>query len=219
MTATEVSGAIELGLTQMIGTLLDWNSLLSGFIILLVAIDPVSRIPELVQSVPSHSHRRFALYAGVIKAAVLFAILLFGQVVLATLALHPGSFQIASGTVLFLVGSAMTFGFSKTQVEAPENRSSWPGAAFPLATPLVASPGAMLAILILGEKGTLIEDVVVAISLAMAIAVTAGLLAGAKPVLRLIGENGVRVISRIMGLALAVIALDTLLNGFGAAVS
>lgn len=198
----------------------DWVPLLREFITLLVVIDPVGTIPVYlfaVASVPAHLHRRFALRAVAIATLVLLAFLVGGQVVLETLGLRLGSFQIAGGVILFLFALSMIFGDSKPQSEIAEaERDHLSGAVFPLAMPSIASPGAMLAIVILTENSsnTLAEQATTAGLLVLVLALTLCLLLAATYVHRLIGDTGASVISRVMGIILATIAVDAILGGF-----
>lgn len=200
----------------------DWMALMREFITLLVVIDPVGTIPVYlfaVASVPTHLHRRFALRAVLIATLVLLAFLVGGQVVLETLGLRLGSFQIAGGIILFLFALSMIFGVSKPQTEIAEaERDHLSGAVFPLAMPSIASPGAMLAIVFLTENSsnTLAEQATTAALLILVLALTLGLLLAATFVHRLIGDTGSSVISRVMGIVLATIAVDAILGGFDA---
>lgn len=199
---------------------IDWVPLLREFITLLVVIDPVGTIPVYlfaVASVPAHLHRRFALRAVGIATLVLLAFLVGGQVVLETLGLRLGSFQIAGGIILFLFALSMIFGVSKPQTEIAEaERDHLSGAVFPLAMPSIASPGAMLAIVILTENSsnTLAEQATTAMLLVLVLTLTLALLLAAAFVHRLIGDTGASVISRVMGIILATIAVDAILGGF-----
>lgn len=198
----------------------EWMPILREFITLLVVIDPVGTIPVYlfaVTSVPRHLHRRFALRAVGIATLVLLAFLVGGQVVLETLGLRLGSFQIAGGVILFLFALSMIFGDSKPQTEIAEaERDHLSGAVFPLAMPSIASPGAMLAIVILTENSsnTLTEQAITAGLLVLVLMLTLVLLLAASFIHRLLGNTGASVISRVMGIVLATIAVDSILGGF-----
>lgn len=198
----------------------EWMPILREFITLLVVIDPVGTIPVYlfaVASVPRHLHRRFALRAVGIATLVLLAFLVGGQVVLETLGLRLGSFQIAGGVILFLFALSMIFGDSKPQTEIAEaERDHLSGAVFPLAMPSIASPGAMLAIVILTENSsnTLTEQAITAGLLVLVLMLTLVLLLAASFIHRLLGNTGASVISRVMGIVLATIAVDSILGGF-----
>lgn len=203
---------------------MDWTNLIREFITLLVVIDPIGTVPVYlyaVAQVPKRLHRRFALRAVAIAALVLLLFLVGGQVVLDTLGLRLGSFQIAGGIVLFLFALTMIFGESKAETEIAEaerrdDGAHLSGAVFPLAMPSIASPGAMLAIVILTENSsnTYAEQAVTAGLLCLVLAITAVLLLAAAWIHRLIGDTGASVISRVMGIILATIAVDAILGGF-----
>lgn len=199
---------------------MDWSSLTKEFITLLVVIDPIGSIPVFlfaVQNVPERLHFRFALNAVVIAALVLMAFLIGGQFLLETLGLRLGSFQIAGSVILFLFAMTMIFGDSKPLREIEEaERDHLAGAVFPLAIPSIASPGAMLAIVILTDNHTetLIEQTVTGALLLAILALTFVLLLGATFVHKIIGNTGASVISRVMGIVLATIAVDSILGGF-----
>lgn len=201
---------------------MDWTALSKELITLFVVIDPIGSIPVFlfaVQNVPQRLHFRFALHAVVIAALVLMAFLVGGQFLLETLGLRLGSFQIAGGVILFLFAMSMIFGESKPAREIEEaERDHLAGAVFPLAMPSIASPGAMLAIVILTDNHTeTIKDQAVTASLLILILVlTFLLLLGATFVHRIIGNTGASVISRVMGIVLATIAVDSILGGFDA---
>lgn len=201
---------------------LDWPALLREFITLLVVIDPVGTVPVYlfaVATVPAHLHRHFALRAVAIATLVLLAFLVGGQIVLETLGLRLGSFQIAGGIILFLFALSMIFGDSKPQTEIAEaERDHLSGAVFPLAMPSIASPGAMLAIVFLTENSsnTWTEQATTAGLLVLVLVLTLALLLAASFVHRWIGDTGASVISRVMGIILATIAVDAILGGFDA---
>ncbi len=201
---------------------MDWGNILREFITLLVVIDPVGSIPVFlfaVATVPKKLHRRFAIRAVVIAGLVLLAFLAGGQFLLETLGLRLGSFQIAGGIILFLFALTMIFGESKAESEIEEaGRDHLAGAVFPLAIPSIASPGAMLAIVVLTDnhRQPIIEQAVTAGLLVAVLTLTLLLLLVASYVHRLIGNTGASIVSRVMGIILATIAIDAILGGFDA---
>jgi len=201
---------------------MDWTALAREFITLLVVIDPVGTVPVFLfaaQGVPRHLHRRLALRAVAIATLVLLGFLLLGQILLETLGLRLGSFQIAGGVVLFLFALTMIFGDSKPAREIEEaERDHLAGAVFPLAMPSIASPGAMLAIVVLTDNHTEspVEQLVTFALLMVVLGLTLALLLAAGAIHRLVGNTGASVISRVMGMVLATIAVDAVLGGFEA---
>lgn len=198
---------------------MDWAALLKELVTLFVVIDPVGSIPVYlfaVQGIPRKLHRRFAIRAVAISALVLLAFLVGGQLLLETLGLRFGSFQIAGGLILFLFAMTMVFGESKPAREIEEaERDHLAGAVFPLAMPSIASPGAMLAIVILTDNHTesVAEQAITAGLLIVVLLLTLLLLLAASAVNKVIGNTGASVISRVMGIVLATIAVDSILGG------
>jgi multiple antibiotic resistance protein len=201
---------------------INWTPLIREFVTLFVVIDPVGSLPVYlfaVQGVPRKLHRRFAMRAIAIATIVLLAFLIGGQVLMETMGLRLGSFQIAGGIVLFVFAMTMIFGESKPSREIEEaERDHLAGAVFPLAIPSIASPGAMLAVVVLtnNHTETVAQQAVTAGLLVVVLLLTLGLLLAASTVFRIIGITGASVISRVMGIVLATIAIDAILGGFEA---
>ncbi|GLT12372.1 MarC family protein [Sulfitobacter sp. PR48] len=201
---------------------MDWQNLIREFITLVVVIDPIGSIPIFLYAtahVPKQLHRSFALRAVLVAGAVLLAFLIGGQFLLESLGLRLGSFQVAGGMVLFLFAMTMIFGDSKPEKEvASAERDHLAGAVFPLAMPSIASPGAMLAIVILTDNHTnpVVDQAITGGLLVLVLLLTLVLLLLASRIGRLIGTTGSSVISRVMGIVLATVAVDSTLGGLEA---
>jgi multiple antibiotic resistance protein len=199
---------------------MDWIRLAREFITIFVVIDPVGSIPVFlfaVSRVPASLHRRFAIRAVAIAGIVLLGFLAGGQFLLETLGLGLGSFQIAGGIILFLFALTMIFGEAKSEREIEEaERDHLAGAVFPLAMPSIASPGAMLAVVVLTDNHSqsVAAQVLTAGLLVIVLLITLCLLLAATLIHRIIGNTGASVISRVMGIVLATIAVDAILGGF-----
>ena len=197
----------------------DWQTLVREFVVLFVVIDPVGSLPvflHVAQNVPRRLHARLAIRAVAVAAVVLLGFLAGGQILMESVGLRIGSFQIAGGIVLFLFALTMIFGESKPESEIGQaERNHLDGAVFPLAMPSIASPGAMLAVVILTDnhRNSLADQAVTAGLLLLVLALTLGLLLLASRLHRLIGRTGASVISRVMGLILATVAVDAVIGG------
>ena len=202
--------------------MMDWTTIVRDFVTLLVVIDPVGTIPVYlfaVQGVPQKLHRRIAVRSVFIATIILLAFLIGGQALLEILGLRLGSFQIAGGVILFLFALTMIFGESKPRREIEEaERDHLAGAVFPLAMPSIASPGAMLAVVVLTNNHTesFTEQAITAGLLILVLTLTLVLLLSASFIHRTIGNSGASVISRVMGIILATIAVDAILGGLDA---
>ncbi|APE44976.1 MarC family transcriptional regulator [Sulfitobacter alexandrii] len=201
---------------------MDWQNLIRELITLVVVIDPIGSIPIFLYAtahVPKHLHRSFALRAVLVAGVVLLAFLVGGQFLLESLGLRLGSFQVAGGLILFLFALTMIFGESKPEQEvASAERDHLAGAVFPLAMPSIASPGAMLAIVILTDNHSnpVSDQVITGALLVLVLLLTLILLLLASRIGRLIGVTGSSVISRVMGIVLATVAVDSTLGGLEA---
>ncbi|MCB2116525.1 MAG: MarC family protein [Rhodobacteraceae bacterium] len=200
----------------------DPSTLVREFVTLLVVIDPVGTLPVFyfaTRGVPEALHWRLAVRAVVVAGIVLFLFIVAGQFLLEGVGLRLGSFQIAGGIILFLFALTMIFGEAKPSREIEEaERDHMQGAVFPLAMPSIASPGAMLAVVILTDnhRNTLADQLVTGFLLFLVLCVTLAILLLARPLKRIIGNTGANIVSRIMGIVLATVAVDSVLSGFEA---
>lgn len=196
-----------------------FQDLIREFITLFVVIDPVGTIPVFLfatAAVPQRLHRSFALRAVLVSALVLGLFLVLGQIILEGIGLRLGAFQIAGGIILFLFALSMIFGETKAASEIKEAETEdLSGAVFPLAIPSIASPGAILAVVILTDNHStgIVEQTMTAVVLLFVLVITFLLLLLASKIQKLIGQTGVSVISRVMGLILATVAVDSVLQG------
>ncbi|WP_420565013.1 MarC family protein [Thalassobaculum sp.] len=200
-------------------SMIDLPDLGRALITILVVVDPIGSLPVFyyaTSSVPRRLHRAFAIRAVLIATVVLMLFLVGGQYLLEALGLRLGSFQIAGGIVLFLFAMTMVFGEPKSQIEIKEAaRDHLANAVFPLAIPSIASPGAMLAIVVLTDnnENTLLDQGLTAVLLLIVMAITLVLLLMAARLKPFLGATGANIISRIMGIILATIAVDAVLGG------
>ena len=198
---------------------LSFADLLREFITLFVVIDPIGTLPVFyfaTQGVPRHLHWRLAVRGVVVAGFVLLLFLVAGQIIIESVGLRLGSFQIAGGIVLFLFALTMIFGEPKSAREIEEaERDHMAGAVFPLAMPSIASPGAILVVVILTDnhRNSIADQAVTGALLLIVLAITLLLLLLAGPLKRLIGQTGANVISRVMGIILATVAVDAVLDG------
>lgn len=200
---------------------------LERFVTLWVVIDPIGTVPVFIAvtaGMATGARRATALIASVVSIGVLLFFLVFGQILINALGISLLSFQVAGGIILFLFALTMIFGEAKPvsdkrSIEADaelgdDSRAS--PAIFPLALPSLASPGAMLAIVLLTDNnqfgvGDQLKTAAVMVGV-IAIAYLFMLLA--EPIIRLIGNSGAAIISRVMGMILASVAADAVLSAF-----
>jgi multiple antibiotic resistance protein len=196
--------------------------LVSALVTLVVVVDPLGLVPSFIavtHGLPPHARRSVALRACLIAAAILAGSALIGDWLLRLLAISLPAFRIAGGLLLFSVASEMVLGVrierqSREAEEAIEERVR-NIAAFPLAIPLMAGPGAITAsVLLAGRAG---GDVM---HLALLIGVIAAVLALclvvfllAARISTLIGTTGSVVLSRLLGVLLVALAVQFVIDG------
>lgn len=200
------------------------DNLLEHFVTLWVVIDPIGTIPVFIAvtaGIEASARRRTALQAALVSAGVLLFFLVFGQLLIEALDIGLQSFQVAGGIILFLFALSMIFGESKPEVDqrvAEEDRQDQMHqhnpAIFPLAVPSLASPGAMLAIVILTDnhRYSLVDQGITALVMLAVLAAAFVLMLLAEPIIRLIGHSGAAIISRVMGMILASVAANSVLS-------
>lgn len=197
---------------------MNWDTIVREFIALWVVIDPIGSIPVFIAvcaGLSAAAQRKVAIRAIVVSAAILLFFLVGGQVLLEALDIHLAAFQIAGGIVLFLFALTMIFGESKVEEETRQiNPNAGDLAIFPLAVPSIASPGAMLAVVMLTDnhRYSVTEQMITAATMLTVLALTLLMFFMAAPILRVIGASGASVVSRVMGLILASVAVDNILR-------
>jgi multiple antibiotic resistance protein len=189
---------------------------------LVVVVDPLGLVPTFVaitHGLPIRSRRAVALRACLIAAAILAGSALIGDWLLRTLSIGLPAFRIAGGLLLFSIASEMVFGLrierqSKQAEEAIEEHVR-NIAAFPLAIPLMAGPGAITATVLLAGRaggdpmrlGVLLGVVAAVLALCFAAFVLAARIAA------LLGTTANVVLSRLLGVLLAALAVQFVIDG------
>ena len=164
--------------------------------------------------------RRTAFRGTLIATVILLAFALLGERMLAGLGISLPALRIAGGILLLLIGIEMVFAMSSgarttTDEEELEAATRQDIAVFPLATPLIAGPGAMgAAILLMADAAGdwLLQAAVIAALLIMLLLTLIGMLL-ASQLQRLLGVTGMQVISRVFGVLLSALAVQFILDG------
>lgn len=203
------------------------EDVVSALVTLVVVVDPLGLAPIFVavtEGLPASARRQVGARAALIAAAVLIGFALIGNWVLAKLGITLPAFRIAGGLLLFSIAFEMVFDFrgerqAKTAERALEEHVKHL-AAFPLAIPLIAGPGAITAALLLGAQAagqTLRLAVLVGI-IVFVIALTAAVFLAAARVAKVLGTTGNIVLSRLLGVVLAALAVQFVIDGVRAVI-
>lgn len=192
--------------------------ILATFITFFAVVDPIGTVPVFIavtSQFDEKAKRRIAFIASLAAAGILLFFVVAGELILTAMSIPLSAFQIAGGIVLFIFALTMIFGESKPDEELRLAGAHHETAIFPLAVPSIASPGAMLAAVLLTEntRYSIAEQAQTYAVLVAVLIVTYILMVAAGPINRMIGVSGASVISRVMGLILASVATTNLLQG------
>jgi multiple antibiotic resistance protein len=197
-----------------------FQSALITFTSVLFIVDPIAVIPTylvITRDETPLQRRRTALRACIAAALLMIAFGLAGKFVFETLGITMPAFRIAGGAILWIVAMDMLQAKRSTQESAPEieeGRVKEDVAITPLAMPMLAGPGAISTIMVLsGQARTLPQSIVVYLSVVLTAAVCWVTLRIGERLMARMGQTGIRVMTRIMGLLLAALAAQFVLTG------
>lgn len=193
---------------------------LAAFITLFVIVDPLGTsavFPSLVRNHPAHMVKQIALKAALVSSSILILFGIGGEALLHYLGISIPAFRIAGGLLLFVTGFRMIMGFhDQDQIESEKNvyNDKSDIAIFPLAVPLLAGPGSMTATLLHMTKAESFFDkgmIVCAILAVQMIALVSML--GAERLVRFFGPTGSTLLARLVGILMAAMAIQFLIDG------
>lgn len=195
---------------------------ISAFATLFVVIDPIGLAPmfvALTQGMDARHRRRVALRACAIAAGLLTLFGLFGTALLETLGVSLAAFRIAGGMLLFLIAVEMLFGRRTERREKEQRPEDHDPSVFPLATPLIAGPGAMASMILLTTGHGTGWQHVLGIHLVMfaVVAIVLALFMLAGVIERALGRTGILVVTRLLGMLLGALSVQFILDGLRSA--
>jgi multiple antibiotic resistance protein len=183
-------------------------------------LDVAAMFAVLTAKDSARARRRTALRSTFVATIVLLLFALLGEVILRSLGISIAALRIGGGILLLLIGIDMAFAVSSgatstTDEETKEAATRQDIAVFPLATPLIAGPGAMGAVILLmaGTEGVLLLQLTVIGTLLLMLLLTLVSMLLATHLYRLLGVTGMHVISRVMGVLLSALAVQFILDG------
>ena len=201
---------------------------ISALVTLFIVVDPVGLAPiflAVTHGLSAAHRRQVAIRAVLIAAVILAGTAIIGDWLLRTLAITLPAFRIAGGLLLFSIASEMVFGVrierqSKTAEEALDERVR-NVAAFPLAIPLMAGPGAITATILLAGRasGHPLQLAVLLGVVALVCAACLGVFLVAGRIERFLGTTGNLVLQRLLGVILAALAVQFVIDGVRAAIA
>lgn len=199
---------------------MEFTFLLTAFVTLFVIIDPIGLTPifaVLTQGASATQRRIIALRACGISVLLLTLFGLLGEGLLGFIGISMPAFRIAGGLLLFLTALDMLFDRRTQRREGHADVVEDPS-VFPLAMPLIAGPGAMAAMILLINDAGRAWTGIVAVNLIMlgVVALCFVLFLAAGMIERALGRTGSMVVTRLLGMLLAALSVQFVLNGLGA---
>ncbi|SEN26950.1 multiple antibiotic resistance protein [Loktanella fryxellensis] len=199
----------------------DLPALIAAFTAMFIVIDPIGLAPlfiAMTQGMTSAQRRAIAIRACLVSIGLLLLFAFFGEALLAFIGISMPAFQIAGGVLLFI--TALDMLFERRQARRQDNADEAhddPGhdpSIFPLAIPLIAGPGAIATIILLTGQadsalgvGAVLGVMVIVIGIVFALFMAAGMLE------RLLGKTGINVVTRLLGMLLAALSVQFILDG------
>ena len=185
---------------------------------LFAVIDPLGSVPvylEATKQFDAKHKKLIAIRASVIAFIILLFFIVIGQLILEGMHISLDAFQILGGVILFLFALTMIFGDGKPEREKHMITDYKHVTIFPMAIPSIASPGAIMAVVLMTDNHiyTIQEQALTTVLVMFVIGLTCLLLLGANAVQKRIGDYGITVISKVMGLILASYAIQSILTG------
>jgi multiple antibiotic resistance protein len=194
----------------------------SALVTFLVIIDPPGCAPifaSLTRGTPPAHRRAMAIRSSMIAWAILMFFALLGRPLLQGLGISLASFRIAGGIMLFFIALDMVF---ERRTERREKRAEaiegTPEAedisVFPMAIPMITGPGSIAsAMLWISRAENIAEIAIVLVAITVVMLITLATLLAAGPLMRLIGEKMEAMITRILGVILAALAAQFVIDG------
>lgn len=202
---------------------------LSVFLGFFAIMNPVANTPAflgLTADDDAGTRRKIAAKALLVSAVIIVVFCAAGKLIFTLFGITLPAFRITGGILVALVGFHMLQGGEHSTVQHPsdEDKKKSLDAALqvaitPLAIPILAGPGTIATAMNYASAGTLTEFVVTVSAFFVLCAITYVFFLSGERLVKYIGDNGVKVITRLMGLILAVIGVQMLIHGIGGAVT
>lgn len=201
--------------------MIDVAFFVTAFTTLFVVIDPFGTAPifvALTQGMSPATRRRTAFRTCLVASGILIAFAAFGEAVLGFVGISMEAFKVAGGALLFLTALDMLFERrNKRREDRAEEEEHPDPSVFPLAIPLVAGPGSIATIILLAGAHPGIQGIVAATGVMLAVmAVVLLFFLSGGLIARILGKTGLNVLTRLLGMLLAALSVQFILDGLKA---
>jgi multiple antibiotic resistance protein len=198
---------------------------ISAFVTFFVVIDPPGCAPifaSLTSGAPVSHRRTMALRGTLVAALILYLFAIFGEAFLGALGISLDAFRVAGGVMLFLIALEMVFEKrTERRAHRAEDVMADPQhediSIFPMAIPMIAGPGSIASVMLLTAKSHgLEESLIVLTALGLVLLVNLGALLAAGPLMKVVGHRVEAMITRVLGVVLAALAAQFVIDGIRA---
>ncbi|WP_341861135.1 MarC family protein [Gymnodinialimonas sp. 57CJ19] len=199
---------------------MDLSFYIPAFVTLFVIIDPIGLAPlfvALTQGMTERQRRSIGIRSCLVAAGLLTLFGLAGEAVLGFLGISMAAFRMAGGILLFLTALDMLFErrTQRRQGTADAEPEGDDPSVFPLAIPLIAGPGSIATMILLtGQNDTTANLIAIHAVMALVIVFVFILFLLAAPLERLLGPTGINVVTRLLGMLLAALSVQFVIDGF-----
>lgn len=200
--------------------MIDPAFLITAFVALFVVIDPVGLTPlfvALTQGMSARARRAIGLRACLVAFVLLAMFAVFGEAVLGFIGISMPAFRVAGGALLFLTALDMLFERRAPRREGQADEDHPDPSVFPLALPLIAGPGSIATVILLSSQHPGWSGLAAVIGVTLAVIVMVFLFFLVSGLLeRLMGKTGINIATRLLGMLLAALAVQFILDGLTA---
>ena len=197
----------------------DLPALIAAFTTLFIIIDPMGLAPiflALTSGMTKAQRRAIAIRSCLIGGALMLAFLFLGEALLGFIGISMPAFRIAGGVLLFLTALEMLFQKRQARREdnATEVETHDDPSVFPLAMPLIVGPGAITTIILLAGQANGAADLAAVAAVMFTVLASVFVAFLLAPYLeRLLGKTGINILTRLLGMLLAALAVQFILDG------
>ncbi|MEM9576227.1 MAG: MarC family protein [Pseudomonadota bacterium] len=200
---------------------LDTAFLITAFVTMFVVIDPIGLAPlfvALTQGKSAQLRRRIAFRATITAVFILLLFAIFGEALLAFIGISMPAFRVAGGVLLFLTALDMLFERrTKRREDQSEEDETDDPSVFPLAIPLIAGPGSIASVILLMGQRPGLEGTLMVLGVTGLVMVIVMILFMASGLIeRALGKTGITVVTRLLGMLLAALSVQFVLDGLAA---
>lgn len=199
----------------------NWSEYLKFFAALLAIVNPMGAIPiyiNLTASQNRRQRRRTSNVAALATAAILITVLFTGELLLKFFGISIASFRVGGGILILLMAISMLHAklsdVKQTEEEAEDLEDKENIAVVPMATPLLAGPGAISTVILYAQRKSSLQHQLLLLGLIIALALLSWLILRTAPAIsKLLGKTGINVVTRLMGLVMAAVGVEFIANG------